>query len=87
MWYMKRILLACLSLLCGIAYAQKIVLDRIEEDGLHQIMTTTKKFSIGGEKKQLGSYIEKCRNIILKKMKNSSINKMYLMVFNYNRIS
>ena len=51
MWYMKRILLACLSLLCGIAYAQKIVLDRIEEDGLHQIMTTTKKFSIGGEKK------------------------------------
>ena len=78
MWYMKRILLACLSLLCGIAYAQKIVLDRIEEDWLHQIMTTTKKFSIGGEKKQLGSYIEKCRNIILKKMKNSSINKNVL---------
>jgi len=45
---MKRIILLCLSLMCIIVHAQKISVDRIEDNGLHQIMTTSKKFSIDG---------------------------------------
>ena len=54
---MKRIIIVVLSMLCMAAHAQKISVDRIEEDGLHQIMTTTKKFKVDGVAFDIGMKI------------------------------
>ena len=54
---MKRIIIVGLSMLCMAVHAQKISVDRIEEDGLHQIMTTTKKFKVDGVAFDIGMKI------------------------------
>ncbi len=53
----KNVIIVCLSMLCMGVHAQKISVDRIEENGLHQIMTTTKKFSIDGVAFDIGMKI------------------------------
>ena len=53
---MKK-LLVILCILCSIltpTYAQSISVDRIESDGRHQIMTSTKDYKIGGIKYSFG---------------------------------
>ena len=44
-----RTILAILLLVCAVpSFAQEVSVDRIEEDGRHQIMTEGKNFNIGG---------------------------------------
>ena len=51
---MKK-LLVFLCVLCTVTtYAQSISVDRIESDGRHQIMTSTKDYKIGGIKYSFG---------------------------------
>lgn len=48
-------LFALLFILCAVSIsAQSIDVDRIESDGKHQIMTSTKGYKIGGEKYNIG---------------------------------
>lgn len=47
---MKRIFIIFACMLTISVYAQKVSLDRIESDGKHQIMTSSKDFSIEGAK-------------------------------------
>ena len=54
---MKRIVIVFLSMFSMFVHAQKISVDRIEENGLHQIMTTTKKFSVDGVTFEIGMKI------------------------------
>ena len=51
---MKKLLVILCFLCTVITYAQSISVDRIESDGRHQIMTSTKGFKIGGEKYEFG---------------------------------
>lgn len=47
---MRRILVLFACILATSVYAQKVSVDRIESDGRHQIMTTSKNFTIDGAK-------------------------------------
>lgn len=48
--YLKMLLAALLLASALPIYSQKISLDRMEEDGRHQIMTESKDYNIGGAK-------------------------------------
>ena len=54
---MKRLVVLFACIVATSVYAQKISVDRIEEDGRHQIMTTSKEFSIDGAKYNFGMKI------------------------------
>ncbi len=47
---MRKILITLFCFLAISAYSQKVSVDRIESDGRHQIMTSSKKYSIDGTK-------------------------------------
>ena len=52
---MKQLIFIFLCLISGLSIsAQSISIDRIESDGKHQIMTSTKGFKIGGIKYNIG---------------------------------
>ena len=46
---MKRLFILSFIFICAInLFAQKISVDRIESDGKHQIMTSSKSYSVQG---------------------------------------
>lgn len=74
---MKVTLSILLSFFCLSCFAQSIAIDRMETDGRHQIMTSTKEFSFKGVKYGIG----------LKIFENANDVQWLLLVSSFNCIS